>query len=82
MYAGITPATARKIAEAEKNIDKPSRFASCLIGLERLAKDGQAQLNKPASVSQLTPADRESIRLSINAIEDYIQTHFDYAAHS
>lgn len=75
MYAGITSATARKIAEAEKNIDKPSRFASCLKGLERLAKDGQAQLDKLSDISQLTPADRESIRLSINAIEDFIQTH-------
>ena len=72
-YAEITPATARKIAEAEKNIDKPSRFESCLKGLDRLARDGQAQLDKPVSVSQLTIADREAIRLSINAIEDFIQ---------
>ena len=73
--AGLTPAAERKLADAEKYIDNPSRFASAVKGLRRLVEDGQKQLAKDPAISQLTAKDRESINISIHAIEEFIAKH-------
>jgi methyl coenzyme M reductase subunit C-like uncharacterized protein (methanogenesis marker protein 7) len=72
---GITSVVKKKLADAERNIGIESRKASVIQGLIRLAENGKKQLAKDPAISPLTVKDRESINVSIHAIEEFIAKH-------